>query len=496
MRQVGGLKGRVVNGISWLTVSKVLGQVFTFISTAMLARLLSPADFGLMGIALVVTNFMDVLNQFGVATAIIQQKEMNDDVLSTVFWPNLAIGFLTFGVAFLLSANISHFFGAPAARPIIAVLAISEIIDSFGLVQWGMLQRELKFKSVSILSILGAIGYGLVAIPCALFGLGVWSLVMGNLTQSLILAIGFWFAVQWRPTLKFYWNYFKRVYGFGLKVLLNGIVEFFRGNSDYTLVGKVLGAYNLGIYTLSYNVATLAHTKITTVVRDTLTPAYSRIQDDSARLRDAANRAAQYLALIVFPVSFGLIVVAPEFIKLVYGTKWEGAILPAQILLFGGALLAVNPVIETIITAVGRPGVYAAWNAIRTAFLIVAIYIGLKLGGLVGVALGVTISIVIHTPITHVLSFSFIKGNVWRLWRGLGSIALISVLMAAGVFGLKSVLLGLVDSNVVLLLAEVLFGIILYVGLLFLTRPWAWGEILDFVIPTLRSKFLRRGLNR
>src|SRR3972149_8711682 len=124
------LKSKVFKGISWLALSKALGQLFTFVATAILARLLAPADFGLMGIALIFTNFMDVLNKFGVSTAIVQKKDMSDDILSTTFWPNLLIGFLMFILTVLLSGNIAGFLGEPAARGLIGFIALSMIIDS------------------------------------------------------------------------------------------------------------------------------------------------------------------------------------------------------------------------------------------------------------------------------------------------------------------------------------------------------------------------------
>ena len=485
------LKSKVFKGISWLALSKAMGQLFAFIATAILARLLSPTDFGLMGIALVFTNFMDVLNKFGVATAIVQRKDMNNDILSTAFWPNLLIGFLMFIFTILLSGNIAGFLGEPAARGLIRFIALSMIIDSFGLVQAGILRRQLSFKKISLTSFYSSVGSGLTAVICALLGLGVWSLAVGNIAGSIITSISFWFSVKWRPSLKFYWKYFKEIYSFGLKVLANGIVEFFRGNSDYAFVGKVLGAYNLGIYTLSFNVATLAQNRITNVVREALLPAYAMIQDEPKRLQDAASKAAQYLALIVFPASLGLLAIAPEFIRLVYGSKWEEAIIPAQILLVGGALLAINPVVERIVIAVGRPGVFALWNAARTAFLIGAIYIGLRLGGIVGVAWGVTLSILAYTPITHIISFHYIGGSVWRLWKSLGAIAVPSVLMSLLVIWSKPALAGLLTSKIILLLAETLLGAAIYLVLILLFNPPALRDMLSLLTELSKERLAK-----
>lgn len=485
------LKSKVFKGISWLALSKALGQLFTFVTTAILARLLSPADFGLMGIALIFTNFMDVLNKFGVPAAIVQRKDMNDDILSTTFWPNLLIGFLMFTITFILSGNIAGFLGAPAARGLIGFIALSMIIDSFGLVQSGLLRRKLNFRQVSLVSFLSSVGSGLIAVICAFSGLGVWSLAVGNVAGSIIGAFGFWFSVQWRPSLKFYWKYFKEIYVFGLKVFANGIVEFFRGNSDFAFVGKALGSYNLGIYTLSYNIATLAQNRITNVVRDALLPAYSMIQDEHKRLQDAASKAAQYLALVVFPMSFGLLAIAPEFIRLVYGSKWEEAIIPAQILLVGGSLLAINPVIEKIFIAVGKPGVFAVWNAIRTVFLIGAIYIGLRLGGIVGVAWGVTLSILVYTPITHIISFHYIGGSVWRLWKELGVIVVPSVMMALGVFWFKPILTDLFSSKIILLFAETLLGVVIYLTIIMLLNPPALRDMLSLLTKLSKERLAK-----
>lgn len=494
-KTVGSLKSRVFAGVSWLAFAQVLVQVFSFVITAILARLLSPNDFGLMGVAIIVLSFLNTINNFGISVAIIQKKELNADILSSVFWPNIGIGFLLFGLAVLLSGNIAIFFGAPESQAIIVVLSLSLIFLAFGRIQAGILRRELEFKKVALRRILETLAYGIVSVTTAFLGFGVWSLVIGNLAKSFVGSVTFWFAVKWRPSLTFNIKYFKEVYGFGLKVLLSGIVNFFRDNSDYVLIGKFLGTRNLGIYTIAYNIGTLARSKITALVGSTLTPAYSKIQSDHKRIQKASSEAAQYLALIVFPASFGLLAVAPEFIKVVYGQKWIEAILPLQILLIGGSLLAINPVLERILTAIGRPGTSAIWSIIRTSFLMAAIYIGLRAGGIVGVALGVTLTVLLSTPISHLISFHFIGGNVWLLWRELGILASASIAMALGVFWIKGILANVVSTQILLLGLEVAFGVVLYALLIAIIKPPAWGGVWNLASPALaeiRVKLTKR----
>jgi len=454
-----GLKSKVFSGISWLGLSRISVQLFSFVATAILARLLSPNEFGLMGIAIITINFMNVVSEFGIARAIIQRKEMDDVVLSSAFWPNLGLGFVMFGLAVLLSGRIAGFFGAPEARGLIIVLSLSLIINSFSVIQRGILYRNLEFRKIFFRQILDTLAYVIFSVSFALLGFGVWSLVFGTLARSLVGSITFWTAVKWRPAFTFNVSSFKEIYGFGLKVLFNGILGFFTRNSDYTLIGKFLGTRDLGIYSIAYNVGTLARSKISSIVGGVIVPAYSRIQDDHKRMERASSEATQYLALISFPVSFGLLAVAPEFIQVIYGPKWVDAILPAQILLLSGVLLAINPALDGILTSIGRPGTAAIWNTIKTAFLIFAIYVGLKLGGIVGVAAGVTIATFVSTPISHFLSYHFIGGNVWFLWKRLAILALPGIAMALGVFGLKKILEDFISSNVLLLGSEVIFGV-------------------------------------
>lgn len=482
-----GLGAQVFRGVSWLALAKGINRGFVFLTTLILARLLSPTDFGLVASAVVVLNFLTLFNESGLGTAIAQSKQLEEDDLSSIFWPNLILGGLLFIGAVLLSQSASRFFNNEAIRPVLIFLAFSLVLDSFGLVQAGFLARKMDFRSLSLREMFSSLGYGISAIGGAFLGWGVWALVVGYLVKSLVGAITLWFSVSWRPSFTFDFKVFRRIYAFGLKIVGNGVVEFFRRNTDRGLIGRVLGTSSLGVYSIAYNLIMMPRDQVTPLVTRVLLPAYSKIQDDDARLEAAYLRAAQYVSLITVPVVFGLAAVAPECIKVLFGEKWLGAVAPLQYLAVAGALLSVNPVFGYVLVAKGRPGIFVIWNFIRTSITVVFLYIGLALAGLKGVAAAFSLAVVLDTPITQYISIRPVKGSMRALWAAIAPVFGATFLMVAAVTALRIRLLSLAMPELSILMTSILLGMISYFVVLGLFR---FDPLFDLASRGLR--FVRR----
>lgn len=470
MIEGGGLTARVFSGVSWLAVAKIVNRGFIFITTLILARLLSPLDFGLVASAVVVLNFLTLFNESGLGTAIAQAKDLEEKDLSSVFWPNLVLGGVLFLGAALLSSVAGSFFGDERIRLVLIVLSFSLVIDSFGLVQSGFLVRIMDFRSLSLREVLSSFGYGISAIIGAFLGWGVWALVAGYLVKSLVGAVTLWFSVSWRPKLSFDFNVFKRIYAFGIKVVGNSVVEFFRRNTDRGLIGRILGVSTLGVYSIAYNLIMIPRDQITPLVTRVLLPAYSKIQDDNKRLEKAYLKAIQYVSLVTIPAAFGLAVVAPEFIEVLFGDKWIGAIAPLRYLSVAGALLSINPVLGYVLMAKGRPGIFVIWNFIRTMFTVGFMYVGIVLGGINGVAVAFSLSVLFDTPITQYISIRSVGGSMGALWKVLLPVFSSTVLMVAAALGVRIWLLSVAASQLIVLVASVASGAFVYFVVLWILR--------------------------
>ncbi|GMR19028.1 MAG: lipopolysaccharide biosynthesis protein [Patescibacteria group bacterium] len=487
MKKEPGLKSKIFKGVSWMAASKIVNRGFILLTTLILARLLSPRDFGLVASAIVVFNFLTLFSNSGLGVAIAQSKEdLDEDDLSTIFWPNLLLGVILFGLSFAASSLVASFFGDAKVRPILIGLSVSLVTDSFSTVHVGYLTRIMDFRTLSIREIIASLGYGVSAVIGALLGWGAWALVFGYLVKSVLNAATLWFSVSWRPSLVFNWRTFKRIYAFGLKLVGNGFIEFFRRNTDRGLIGRILGTSTLGVYSIAYSLIMIPRDQITPLVTRVLLPAYSRIQDDNARLEKAYLRAVQYVSLVTVPVALGLAATAPELIEVLFGSKWLGAVAPLQYLSIAGALLSINPVLGYVLVAKGRPGIFVAWNFVRTLFTMGFIYLGLIWGGLTGVAAGFSLAVLLDTPITQYISIRPVGGSMRALWKAILPVFGATLLMVAAVFGLRAGLLPLGVSKLAVLILSVLAGAVIYFLALRAVRFKALSELTSLGIKLAR----------
>ena len=491
MKWVRGLKNKVFSGISWLALSKGINRAFVFFTTLILARLLSPEAFGLVASASVVLSLLNILNDAGLSITVAQVKDLEEDDLSSIFWPNLGLGVLLFLVAVHFSGLASSFFSDPGVKPVLILLSFSLVIDSLGLVQASYLTRLMDFRRLSVQEIFASFGFGASAIIAALMGLGVWSLVIGRLVQSFFGSIILWFSIPWRPAFSFNFETFKRIYIPGVKLVGNGFMEFLRENADRGLIGRFLGTSALGIYSVAYSLIMTPRNQMTALAAKVLLPAYSKIQGDDKRTENAYIKALKYVAFITVPASLGLAVVAPEFVEIVFGSKWMAAVVPLQFLSVAGALLSINPIVSSVLFARGKPGVVAVLNTVGTFFTTVLMYLGLKIAGLPGLAAAYSFYLILETPITQYVSARSVGGNIFKIWRGLFPVFLSSGLMCSLVFFVRHVLTGLELSKLVVLLSSVSSGFLFY---LILTWAIRFEPVLE--LSSMGIKFIRKYANR
>jgi len=461
-----GLKDRAVRGIMWTGVSQITTQLFQFVFIVILARILLPKDFGTVGMALIFTGLISMTNELGLAAAIIQKKDIKENHLSTAFWTGVVVGFLSWGISIIAAPLIASFFRRKILEKIVILISSGFIINSLGVVHKTLLNKNLSFRKISMIEILSVLFYGISTIALSISGFGVWSLVLGYLVSIATEVLLLWYLSKWKPKLIFSISSFKELFSFGINVWLFNFVNYGRENVDYFAIGRYLGATPLGFYTLAYSLANLPRRKLSTIITRVTFPAFSKIQDENERLSKAYLQTTSYISLITFPLLAGLIVVAPEFIRTIYGDKWIPMILTLRLLCIAGMLYSIGTTVGPIYLAKGRPDLQLRIGVVAFVFLAVFVFIGVRLGTN-GVAAAVTSYTILSLGIGQYFANGLIGLKMRSFFLSLLPASFGSTVMAILLLGFRLLGSRLINlGNVSMLVLSILAGGLTYVATL------------------------------
>jgi PST family polysaccharide transporter len=421
----------VYSAVRWSAVSKYGAQGVHVVVSLVLARLLAPEYFGLLGMATVITGFVKVFKNLGFNTAIVQRKTTGPDLLSTLFWVNLAVCLVVAGVVAGIAPLAASMYQDPRVAPIVAVLAVNFVMAGFTMIPTALLTRQMAFHKLAVREIAGIAVDGTTSIALALCGWGVWALVAGTLAGHAAQMVLINLVCPFRPRLAFDKQGLKECLGFGLNLTGFNIFNYFARHADNLIIGIFLGPVALGYYALAYKLMLLPRDSVTNVVARVLLPAFSRMQDDDERLAKAYLRTCGAIAFVTFPMMAGLAVVARPFVEVVLGEKWLPAVPLIWILAVFGALQAVTVVRGHLFLAKGRADLHFAWGVIISFLSVCGFFAGLP-WGVRGVALAYVITSLTITVPAHRSAFKLVKGLRLRdLGRALAPQASATLAMSA-----------------------------------------------------------------
>ena len=386
-----GLTKRALAGTAWSSISTVGKQALTFASVATVARILGPGAYGLMAMAVIVTNFVSNFRDLGTAVAIVQRPTVTRPLLSSLFWINIGVGVLLCSAIALTAPLLAGFFHAPELTSILRWLALALFLASGGVVHNALLTREMSFKAIAIADLAAASASYAVALAGALSGLGVWSLVFASVAGAAVSTAGYWLGSSFRPRREFDIAEVRSIARFSTHLSANGLANYAYRNSDNLIVGRFLGNVQLGFYQMAYNLMLAPIQNISAVIASVLFPAFARIQEDNERFRRAYLRACMLTALITFPVMAGLGVVADPLIRTVLGKRWIGTIPIFEILAVVGLLQSVQTTVGIIYQAKGRTDWLFRWSLFTLTVSVLAFIVGVRFGT-IGVAIAYAIA--------------------------------------------------------------------------------------------------------
>jgi O-antigen/teichoic acid export membrane protein len=407
------LKQKAVSGVKWSGFSMGAVTALQFITVAVLARLLSPSDFGLMGMIMVVVGFAQAFADMGLSNAVIYRQDVTDKHLFSFFWLNICIGIIIFLFILTLRPIISGYFQEELLNDYLIYSAFIFLITPLGQIFTTLLRKELRFKILSKIEIFSTLVYSVTAIILAALGYGVLSLVFGQLVRSIfqVVFLFFVFKNEWLPRFYFNLHEIKSYLAFGGFQMGERAVNYLSANIDYIIIGRFLGPVALGYYTLAYNIMIFPLTKINPIITRVAFPAFSKVQSDNAKIQKGYCKILKYISTITFPMIIGMLLVASEFIPLVYGEKWTPTISILQIFCIVGIFKSLGNPMGAVLLSKGRADIGFYWNVFVVFCVCIAVLIGVQ-WGVVGVAwailfLQIPFFSIIQPVVNRIISLNF-----------------------------------------------------------------------------------------
>jgi O-antigen/teichoic acid export membrane protein len=456
------IKGKSIRGGVVIAVAQAIQFVLRIGSMMVLARLLLPAEFGLIAMVTAVTNFAMMFRDLGLSLATIQQKNISQKQVSNLFWVNTGVGFLLAFFLILLAPVIAKFYGDPRLIAITQGLAVSFVFSGLGVQHKALLQRQMKFVSLGFISTIGTAAGVIAAIIAVLLGAGYWSLVVLAVVTEAGMTLSTLVACPWIPSFPRRNSGTRPLLSYGGNVTGFGIVNYFARNLDNILIGKFCGSQALGLYTKAYYLMMLPVNQIRVPIQSVAMPALSLMQGDPIQYRKYYLTLISLLAFVTMPLSGLLFVISPEVINLILGPNWKGSTNIFQILCFVALLQPVSTTRGLVLLSLDQSDKLLKFGVCNSACMVVSFVVGLP-GGAEGVALAYTIANYVilvpslwycfrESPITIVDFFA----NIARPFG-------ITILMAVILLRLRTVFGG--HSEFIVIGSNICAGGLIYVGL-------------------------------
>lgn len=473
------LRSGVVQGVRWKFVGQASAQITTAGSAILLARLLTPHQFGLAGMALVFTGLGGVFSNLALSAALIQRPTIREEDRSTVFWTNIAAGTLFTATGIAVSPLVADFFSRPAVGPLFAASSTLFILWSLSATQVALLTRELNFRSLEIRTIPPALAGAATAIALALVGAGPWAIVGQVLVSATASFVLLWTATTWRPRFVYSLSSLRTLGSFSSKTLLSQFLDYGAMNADNLLVGRFLGTFALGVYSVAYNTMILPVGRISQPIQQVLFAAFAKLQKEPGRLADAWGRGNQVIAAVNVPAFLGMAVVAPDFVPVVLGHKWHAAVPVLQLLSLAGVATTLQTLNWSAMQALGRPEVMLRLRLFSVPLTIAAFAIGLH-WGVVGVAALYAVARFVVLPVSTFLTCRTLRCPILRSVRGEVVVSVLAAVMALTVWLARA---GLVRAHIApaeRLVVLVVLGAAVYAALIAWRVPSVVADLGSF----------------
>lgn len=477
------MNNKVISSLIWKFLERGGTQIVQFIVQIILARLLLPNDYGVVAIVTIFITIANVFVQTGFNTALIQKKEVNDIDYSSVFYLSLFVALILYIIIFFMAPIIAQFYDNAILVPVFRVLSLTLFLGAINSIQSAVIARRMEFKKYFFSSIGAIILSGIIGIILAYTGYGVWSLVVQQLANMLMIILILWFTVDWRPKLLFSWKRLKSLFSYGWKLLCSSLIDTIYNNLYDLVIGKKYSSSDLAFYNRGRQFPYLIVNNVNGSISTVLLPAMSEKQDDKMEVKKMTRKSIIISSFIMFPMMFGLVAIARPLVIFLLTEKWIECIPFLQLLCFSYALWPIHTANLQAINAIGRSDVFLKLEIIKKIIGILVLILTIPMG-LIPMAIGQVIISIVSTfinayPNKKLLNYSYIEQM-----KDMFPSFMISIIMILCIYPLSFIPIG----KLTIVILQVILGIVVYVLLAYLFKVNGFTYMMKIINDKFRKK--------
>ena len=492
------LKSKVARGAVWATLERFSVQTMQFVVGMVLARLLTPTDYGTVALLSIFFAIAGSLASCGFGNALVQRKNVGDLEFNSVFYISVAASLVIYVAMFFAAPYIADFYKTPILCPLARVSAISFILNAINSIQRAELSRKMLFDKRFRITLIVSIVSSISGITLAYLGFGVWALVLTSLLSNIASVIAYWTIIAWRPKLMFSLSSVKGLFSYGWKLSLAGMIHTFYVEIYGFLIGRVYSPADLAFVNKSRAMPSLLMTTVNETISGVSFPALAQLQDDAVKFRDATRRMIQCTTFLVFPLMTVLAMTARPLILLLYGSQWESAVVYVPIGCFSMAMTPINSINCMAISAMGKSGVYLVLDIVKKVSGLTLMLLSIRYGIMAFVVTMAFVQdplgVLVNTSVNgRLLNYSF-----WMQMRDMAPTIGLCAVSATAMWGADMVLAPLCSEfscqNIAYAATLVVeggigFGLYFMLAYMFRLRPMA--EYCNIILPVLRRRIPR-----
>lgn len=476
------LKDKTIKGSMWSAIDNVAQCSVQFIVSIVLARLLSPDDYGLIGIIMIFTTVCTTIINGGLSSALIRTKNPSEDDYNTAFIINFGLSFVLYSIVFFCSPLIADFFAREELVGLTRVSSFTMVLGAFAIVQQVRLTKRIDFKTQTKITLIASVLSGVIGIFMALLGFGVWALVIQGIIAQLLRTVLLWFFNHWIPSLRFNKDSFSCLFGFGWKMMVSGVLDSLWTQLYQVVIGRYYSPATLGQYTRANQFSTLFSSNLTNVIQRVTFPVLSDIQDDKERMISAYRKIIKTTMFLTFALMFALGAVSEPLIYCLIGEKWHQAATFLPWICLIGSLYPLHAINLNMLQVQGRSDLFLGLEIVKKIVGIIPLVIGAFIGVFPMLYSSVLVSIICYFLNSH-FPGKILGYTSWMQLKDIAPSFLISMIMAAVVYMMKL----LPFSHWIILPVQMIVGLLLFFVMCKITRIEESKEVLRIIEHVLKQ---------
>lgn len=474
------MNNKILNSMIWKFMERFGTTFIQFILQIILARLLSPSDYGAIALLNVFILISNVFIQQGFTSALIQRQDVKEADYSSVFIVSFIVAIICYIILFLLAPYIAIFYNLPILKDILRTLSLILFVGSYNSIQIAKISKGFRFKQLFYSSLIGIIISGTISIICAYCGLGIWTLVLQQLLNQIIITIVLYFETKWIPRLYFEFTRIRILFSFGSKLLLSSLLDVTYNNIYNLVIGKVYSSHLLGYYNRADQFPNVIVSNINGSIQSVIFPALSELQNNKIQMKFIVRKAMMMSAYIIFPLMMGLSAIAHPLVILLLTDKWIASVTMLKLICFSYMLWPIHTANLQAISAIGKSKIYLKLELIKKGIGIICLIISIPFGIYIMISMKIVSSFigifVNASPNKKLLNYGY-KEQV----RDLFPTFFISLIMYILIEILNLYIFIFTSNLIIVILTEIAFGIAIYIILSIMTKNKSFYYIKEYI---------------